>query len=83
MTRITDTGMTIWTSNITTALNRFFKKNEELESWRGELEWMAENNVDFLCSNEYNDGTRNKDWTFALHLDIEADYIYIGIIERE
>lgn len=76
MTRITDTGMTIWTSNITTELNRFFKKNEELE-------WMAENNVDFLCSNEYNDGTRNKDWTFALHLDIEADYIYIGIIERE
>lgn len=50
---------------------------------------MAENDKDFQCDNTMNDGTRNNDWCYALHLDInpcydETDYnnYYMCIIER-
>ena len=82
MKRIVDVDMTINCKKLSTALNRFFKKYPELNYWRENFEWMAENNIDFDCNNVYSDGSRNYDWTYALHLDIEDSYFYIAVIER-
>lgn len=82
MKRIVDVDMTINCKKLSTALNRFFKKYPELNYWREEFEWMAENNEDFECNNIFNDGSKNNDWTYALHLDIEDSYFYIAVIER-
>ena len=43
---------------------------------------MAEHNEDFESNNIYNDGSRNNDWTYALHLDMGDTYFYIAAIER-
>ena len=77
MKRIVDVDMTIRCKKLSTALNRFFKKYSELNYWRECFEYMAEHNEDF-----YNDGSRNNDWTYALHLDMEDSYFYIAVIER-
>ena len=73
---------------IETALNRFFAKYPELTYWREEFEWMAENNKSFECNDMMADGTRNNDWTYALHLNINEHFkdngkdFYICVIER-
>lgn len=82
MQRIIDVDMMVRCKKVETAFNRFFKKYPELDYWREQLEWMAENNIDFDCNNVYGDGSRNYDWTYALHLDIYEDYCYIAVIER-
>jgi hypothetical protein len=65
-----------------TAIERFFKKYPSLNYWKETFEYMAENNKDFECDNLLADGTKNKDWSFALHLDINEDSYYFCIIER-
>ena len=82
MKRIVDVDMTIRCKKLSTALNRFFKKYPELNYWRENFEYMAEHNEDFECNNIYNDGSRNNDWTYALHLDMEDSFFYISVIER-
>lgn len=84
MKRIVDVDMTVRCKKVETAFNRFFKKYPELDCWREVFEWMAENNIDFDCNNIYDDGSRNDDWTYALHLniDMEYSYFYIAVIER-
>ena len=70
-----------------TALRRFFKKYPELNYWREEFEYMFEHGIDFECDNKFADGTENKDWSYALHLDVEDGgdkgyFFYLCIIER-
>lgn len=82
MKKIVDVDMECRCKKLSTALNRFFKKYPNLIEWHETLEWMGENNQDFLCDDTMADGTKNKDWCYALHLDIEEDYFYICVIER-
>ena len=79
---IIDVDMVCRCKKLSTALDRFFRKYPDLNAWRESFEWMAENNKDFECDNLFADGTKNKNWRFALHLDIEEDYYYIAVIER-
>ena len=84
MKRILDVDMEIRCKKLKTALDRFFKKYPQLENdWRETFEWMAENNKDFFCDDTMADGTKNNNWCYALHLDIEEDYFYIAVILRE
>lgn len=64
------------------AIDHFFKSHENLSYWKENFIWMIENNVDFFSDDRMNDGTKNKDWTYALHLDNEDGHTYICIIER-
>lgn len=61
---------------------KFFKRHPELDYWKEQFEYMAENNKDFECDNLYADGTKNPDWIYALHLDVNEDSVYICVIER-
>lgn len=83
MKRIIDVDMIIRCKKLETAFNRFFKKYPALNEWRENFEYMAKNNIDFDGDVTMADGTRNNDWCWALHLDIEEDYIYMAVIERE
>lgn len=82
MERIINVDMEIKCKKVKTAFDRFFKKYPTLNYWRETFEWMADNNSDFESDTVMNDGTRNKDWYWALHLDIEENYIYMAVIER-
>ena len=82
MKRIIDVDMECRCKKLSTALDRFFKKYPNLTEWRETFEWMGENNVDFFCDNKFADGRENKDWCYALHLDIDENYYYIAVIER-
>jgi hypothetical protein len=82
MKKIVDVDMEINCKKASTAIKNFFKKYPNLDYWKEELEYMAENNIDFMCDNELADGTKNENWTWALHFDIEENYCYIAIIER-
>ena len=82
MKRIIDVDMECRCKKLSTALDRFFKKYPNLTEWRETFEWMAENNQDFFCDNKFADGTENKEWRYALHLDIEENYFYMAVIER-
>lgn len=64
------------------AIRYFFRRHPELNYWKETFEYMLNNNINFYCDNTYGDGTRNNDWTYALHLDINEDNTYICIIER-
>ena len=68
-----------------TALNRFFKKHPEIDdAWRETFEYMHENGLDFFSDKKMADGTENKNWCYALHLDEYDDgYFYLAVIERE
>ena len=73
----------MYNSNATKAINRFFKAHPELDYWKETFEWMAETGTEFFCDNMMADGTKNPDWTYALHLDqYEGTQTYIAIIER-
>ena len=82
MKRIIDVDMVCRCKKISTALDRFFKKYPNLTYWREQLEYMAENNIDFDSDITLADGTKNDFWCWALHLDIEENYFYIAVIER-
>ena len=82
MKRTIEAEMTVRTKNVETVINRFFKKFPELDYWREEFKYLAENNKDFECDNLLADGTENKDWAYALHLDVNEDIIYMCVIER-
>lgn len=82
MKRIIDIDMECRCKKLSTALNRFFKKYPNLIERKETLEWMGETSTDFLCDNKFADGRENKDWCYALHLDIGEDYYYIAVIER-
>lgn len=88
MTRIIEVEFETSAVKVETALNRFFVKYPELKYWRETFEWMEENNKDFECNNLFGDGTRNTEWTYALHLDINEHIMdnskdfYICVIER-
>ena len=82
MKRIIDVDMECRCKKLSTALNRFFKKYPNLTEWRETLEYMAENNLDFFSDNTMADGTKNNDWCYALHLDINENDFYICVIER-
>lgn len=83
MTRIIDVDMECRCKKVNTALNKFFKKYPNLEYWRETFEYMAENGIDHLSDVKQSDGSEDWDnWCWAINLDIEEDWIYIGIIER-
>ena len=82
MKRISETEITAKTVNVERAINKFFRKHPELEHWKETFQYMAENNVDFFCDNTMSDGTKNKSWTYALHLDINENSVYICVVER-
>lgn len=82
MKRIIDVDMVCRCKKLSTALNRFFKKYPNLIEWKETFESMAENKDDFLSDGTMADGSKNDFWSWALHLDIEEDYIYIAVIER-
>ena len=82
MKRIIDVDMECRCKKLSTALDRFFKKYPNLIYYRETFESMAENKEDFLSDRKMADGTDNDNWCWALHLDIEEDYIYIAVIER-
>lgn len=82
MKRIIDVDMECKCKKLSTALDKFFKKHPSLNYWRETFEYMAENNLDFFSDNTMADGTKNKDWAYALHLDINENYFYICVIER-
>lgn len=83
MKKIIDVDMVCRCKKLSTALDRFFRKYPDLNVWRETFEWMYENNKDFECDNLFSDGAKNENWRFALHLDVEEDYYYIAVIERE
>ena len=83
MKRIIDADMTTYCKKAETAINRFFKKYPELKHWKEMFEYMAEHNQDFECDNVWSDGSKNNDWTFALHFDNNGDSFYMCVIERE
>ena len=83
MKRIIDVDMECRCKKLSTALDSFFKKYPNLSYWRECFEYMAENNRDFESDVILADGTKNNCWTWALHLDMEENYYYIAIIERE
>lgn len=64
------------------AISYFFRKHRELSFWKEQFQWMLETNTDFFSDDKMADGTRNKDWSYALHLDITEGHTYICIIER-
>lgn len=74
--------MMINCKKFSTALNRFFKRHPELDYWKECFEWMHETGHDFFCDDIFGDGTKNKDWSYALHLDEYEDAFYIAVIER-
>ena len=76
MNRVINVDMDCKTKNVTTALNKFFKKYSNVEYWKDTFEYMIENNLDVLSD------TNADDWTWTLHLNIEEDYIYVAVIER-
>ena len=65
------------------AIDKFFKTYPELEEWKEAFEWMLQENKDFYSDDTFADGTRNNNWTYALHFDDSDDFTYICIIERE
>lgn len=65
------------------AIDQFFKAYPELGYWKETFEWMLETGTDFFCDNTLADGTRNKNWCYALHFDETSEHVtYICIIER-
>lgn len=64
------------------AIDKFFEVHAELDYWKEQFEWMLETGTDFYCDNLMADGTKNADWTYALHFDNDEDFTYICIIER-
>lgn len=82
MKKITDVDAIYRCKKFETALSRFMKKYPGHEEWQETYEWMYENGVDFFCDNKFADGSENRNWCYALHLDVEEHYFYLALIER-
>lgn len=82
MKRITDIDGSYDCKKFSTALRRFMKKYPGHEEWKETFEWMYESGTDFFCDNIFADGTKNPDWCYALHLDVNEDNFYLALIER-
>ena len=82
MKRTIEVEMNSRTNNVTKAIDKFFTKHPKLDYWKETFEYMAENNEDFFADTRLADGTNNKDWTYALHLDVNEDTVYMCVIER-
>lgn len=82
MERVIDVDMEMRVKKVETAFNRFFKKYPELDYWRDTFEYMADNNEDFFWDGIWADGTKNNNWGYALHLDIDDNFVYMAVIER-
>lgn len=82
MKRITDIDGTYDCKKFSTALRRFMKKYPAHEEWKETFQWMYESGTDFFCDNMFADGTKNPDWCYALHLDVNEDNFYLALIER-
>ncbi len=66
-----------------TAMRRFTKKYPEAHGeWREHFDWMHENGKCSENDKVMADGTYNKDWRWALHLDEGEGIYYICVIER-
>lgn len=64
------------------AIDKFFKANANLEYWKEAFEWMLETGTNFFADNRFADGTRNENWTYALHFIDDEYFTYICVIER-
>lgn len=82
MKRVIDVDMECVCKKVSTALNRFFKKYPELNYWREQLDYMADNGIAFDSDQVLGDGSKNTEWSWALHLDIDENFVYIAVIER-
>ena len=83
MKRITDIDMNITCKKFETALRRFMKKYPGHEEWEETFQWMYESGTNFYCDNLFADGTKNIDWSYALHLDsYDSGHYYLALIER-
>lgn len=88
MKRTIEVEKTIKTNNIEKAIDKFFNKHPELEYWKDTFKYMVENNESFFSDTTMADGTRNNNWVYALHLDINENVckkdftVYMCIIER-
>ena len=83
MKRTIEVELEIKCKNAKTAIKRFFKKYPKLSYWKEQFEYMAENNIDFENDGILADGSKNKEWRWALHLDVNEDTVYMCVIERE
>lgn len=70
------------TNNVKGAIKRFFEEYTDVDYWKEQFEYMLENGQDFCCDNLMANGEENKDWCYALHLDVDGKYVYICVIER-
>lgn len=83
MRRITYIDADITCKQFETALRRFMKKYPGHEEWIETFEWMFESGTSFFCDNLMADGTKNNDWSYALHLDVyDSGHFYLALIER-
>lgn len=82
MTRIIEVEIETRAKKVETAISRFFTKHPELSYWREHIEWMADNHIDFTSDERMADGSKNKDWAWAIHFNTMDDWHYICIIER-
>lgn len=82
MTRVIEAEFETRAVKFETVMNRFFTKNPELKYWRETFEWMNENNKNTENDVNMADGTKNHEWTWALHLDHNDDDWYVCVIER-
>lgn len=83
MKRIKEYEKEYHTNNVKGAINRFFKKYQDVDYWKETLEYMFENGDEFFCDILTADGGINKNWSYALHLVVDEKYVYICVIERE
>lgn len=64
------------------AIKLFFKLHPELDYWREQFEYMLQHGIDFFSDDKMADGTKNKNWAYALHLDASDTHTYICVVER-
>lgn len=70
------------TNNVKEAIKRFFEAYSDVDYWKEQFEYMFENGQEFCCDNFMANGEENKDWSYALHLDVDEKYVDICVIER-
>lgn len=83
MKRIVEAEMEVRTNSVKRAINKFFVKFADLDYWEEQFEYMYENGQDFCCDNLFANGEKkNEDWCYALHLDVDENFVYMCVIER-
>lgn len=88
MKRKVEIEMMVTVRRVSDAINRYFARHPELEEWHETVQWMAENKSETLNDCIFGDGSYNKQWTWAINLDIfdrtDGKFdVYICVIERE